>query len=141
MESNSGYKIPATALYVVVNSGLKPDFQVVDRSTPTILAQSVGMAVKTDIRLMLDRAFVAAKNSGIGFHAASIPTDFSAPSRGAFDPDYMKALFTAGHDLGKSGNAFADQPPPYPGQSAREPNSNNTDKAGEKATSTDGASK
>lgn len=117
MESNSGYKIPATALYVVVNSGLKPDFQVVDRSTPTILAQSVGMAVKTDIRLMLDRTFVAAKNSGIAYNVASIPADFSAPSRGAFDPDYMKALFTAGFDLGKSGNAFAGSPPAYPGQS------------------------
>jgi predicted acylesterase/phospholipase RssA len=117
MESTSGYKIPATALYVVVNSGLQPDFAVVDRSTPTILAQSVGMAVKTDIRLMLDRALVAAKTSGIGFNVASIPADFNAPSRGAFDPNYMNALFTTGFDLGKSGNAFANSTPPYPGQS------------------------
>jgi len=118
MESTSGYKIPATALYVVVNSGLQPDFQVVERSTPSILAQSVGMAVKNDIRLMLDRAFIAAKNSNIGFNVASIPADFNAPSRGAFDPNYMKALFQTGFDLGKGGNAFADRPPPYPGQSA-----------------------
>jgi len=134
MESNSGYKIPATALYVVVNSGLKPDFQVVERSTPTILAQSVGMAVKTDIRLMLDRAFVAAKNSGIGYNVASIPADFSAPSRGAFDPDYMKALFTAGYDLGKSGNAFAASPPAYPGQSTGTIEPKASDKATEKTT-------
>ncbi len=122
MESNSGYKIPATELYVVVNSGLQPEFQVVERSTPSILAQSVGMAVKTDIRLMLDRTFVAAKNSGIGFNAASIPESFNAPSRGAFDPDYMKALFATGYDLGKSGSAFANQPPPFPGRSAIQPN-------------------
>jgi hypothetical protein len=122
MESNSGYKIPATALYVVVNSGLQPEFQVVDRSTPSILAQSVGMAVKTDIRLMLDRTFVAAKNSGVAFNAASIPESFNAPSRGAFDPDYMKALFQTGYDLGKSGNAFANQPPPFPGRTAIQPN-------------------
>jgi predicted acylesterase/phospholipase RssA len=120
MESTSGYKIPATQLYVVVNSGLQPEFQVVERSTPSILAQSVGMAVKTDIRLMLDRTFVAAKNSGIGFNAASIPESFNAPSRGAFDPDYMKALFATGYDLGKSGNAFASQPPPFPGKSSTE---------------------
>ena len=126
MESTSGYKIPATQLYVVVNSGLQPDFQVVDRSTPSILAQSVGMAVKVDIRLMLDRVFVAAKNSGIGFYAASIPPDFSAPSRGAFDPDYMKALFATGFDLGKSGKAFADRPPPYPGGSTIQPNVSDT---------------
>ena len=116
MASNSGYKIPATQLYIVVNSGLQPDFQVVERSTPTILAQSVGMAVKVDLRLMLDRAFVAAKNSGIGFNVATIPADFNAPSRGAFDPDYMKALFKAGYDHGKSANPFADEPPPYPGR-------------------------
>jgi hypothetical protein len=135
MESTGGYKIPATALYVVVNSGLQPDFAVVDRSTPMILAQSVGMAVKTDIRLMLDRAFIAAKNSGIGFYAASIPADFSAPSRGAFDPVYMKALFETGFDLGKSGNAFADRPPPYPGQSAGELSIQ--PKTSDKTTSTD----
>ena len=34
MESNSGYKIPATQLYIVVNSSLTPDFDVVERSTP-----------------------------------------------------------------------------------------------------------
>ncbi len=136
MESNSGYKIPATQLYVVVNSGLQPDFQVVQRSTPSILAQSVGMAVKADIRLMLDRTFVAAKNSGIGFNAASIPPDFSAPSRGAFDPDYMKALFQTGFALGKSGTAFANEPPPFPGRSVIQPNTS------DKSTSTDpGASK
>jgi predicted acylesterase/phospholipase RssA len=134
MESNSGYRIPATALYVVVNSGLKPDFQVVDRSTPTILAQSVGMAVKTDIRLMLDRAFIAAKNSGIAYNVASIPPDFSAASRGAFDPAYMKALFTAGFDLGKSGNAFAGSPPPYPGQSTGAIEPKTPDKTTDKAT-------
>ncbi len=117
MESTSGYKIPASALYVVINSGLKPDFQVVERSTPAILAQSVGMAVKVDLRLMLDRAYIAAKNSGIPFNVATIPPDFNAPSRGAFDPDYMKALFRTGYELGKSAAPFASAPPPYPGQS------------------------
>ena len=34
MESTSGYRIPATQLYIVINSGLEPEFQVVERSTP-----------------------------------------------------------------------------------------------------------
>jgi predicted acylesterase/phospholipase RssA len=122
MESTSGYRIPATQLYVVVNSGLQPDFQVVERSLPSILTQAVGMAVKVDLRLMLDRAYTAAKNSGIGFNVATIPASFSAPSRGAFDPDYMKALFNVGYDQGKSANPFATAPPPYPGQAAIESN-------------------
>ena len=114
MQSTSGYKIPADALYIVVNSGLQPEFQVVERNTPTILAQTVSMAIKADIRVLLDRAYVAAKNSGIGFNVATIPPSFNAPSRGAFDPDYMKALFNVGYDQGKSATPFAGEPPAFP---------------------------
>ena len=42
MASTSGYRLPATQLYVVINSALEPDFQVVERSTPSILTQAVG---------------------------------------------------------------------------------------------------
>ena len=122
MESTSDYKIPATALYIVINSGLRPDFEVVERTTPTILSQSVSMAIKTDLRDLLDRAYVAAKHSGVGFNVATIPPGFSAPSRGAFDPNYMKALFSVGYDQGKSGSPFAAEPPPFPGSSASIPN-------------------
>jgi hypothetical protein len=121
MESSSGYRIPATQLYVVVKSGLGREFEVVDPSTPAILAQTVGTAVKADLRLMLDRTYVAAKNSGVGFNVATIPADFYAPSRGPFDPGYMKALFQAGFDQGKSDNAFAGKPPPYQSAPATDP--------------------
>ena len=114
----SNYRIPATQLYIVLNSGLERDFTVVEQATPAILAQTVGMAVKVDLRLMLDRTFVAAKNSGIGFNVASIAPNFNAPSRGPFDPNYMKALFAAGYDQGKSATPFANTPPPYPGAPA-----------------------
>jgi predicted patatin/cPLA2 family phospholipase len=114
MQSTSNYKIPADALYIVVNSGLTPEFQVVERSTPTILAQTVSMAIKADLRVLLDRAYVVAKNSGIGFNVATIPPSFNAPSRGAFDPDYMKALFNVGYDQGKGASPFAAEPPPFP---------------------------
>ena len=118
MAATADYRLPATELNIVVDSGLQPDFAVVKRSTEAILAQSVGMAVKVDTRLMLDRAYVVAKRSGIGFNVASIPPSFSAPSRGTFDPDYMKALFQTGYDLGNSATPFSTVPPPYPGSSA-----------------------
>jgi predicted acylesterase/phospholipase RssA len=117
--ATSDYKLPATGLYVFVDTGLKPNFEVVERSTASILTQSVGMAVKVDTRLMLDRAYLVAKRSGIGFNVASIPPDFSAPSRGAFDPDYMRALFQAGFERGKSATPFATEPPPYPAAPAQ----------------------
>jgi predicted acylesterase/phospholipase RssA len=114
MAATADYRLPASGLYVVVDSGLQPDFQVVERTTESILTQTVGMAVKVDTRLMLDRAYLAAKRSGVPFNVASIPVNFSAPSRGAFDPDYMRALFQVGYDQGKGSSPFASAPPPYP---------------------------
>jgi hypothetical protein len=127
----SDYKLPATALYVLVNTGLQPDFDVVKRSTASILTQSVGMAVKIDTRLMLDRAYLLAKRSGIPFNVASIPPEFSAPSRGAFDPDYMRALFQVGVEQGKSDTPCAAAPPPYPAAPAQpSQSSQHTEKTG-----------
>ncbi len=114
MAATADYRLPATALYVVADSGLQPDFQVVKRTTESILVQTVGMAVKVDTRLMLDRAYLVAKRSGVAFNVASVPPNFSAPSHGAFDPDYMRALFQVGYDQGKGATPFATAPPPYP---------------------------
>jgi hypothetical protein len=83
---------------------------------PSILTQAVGAAVKVDTRLMLDRAYDVAKRSGLGFNAATVPASFHMPSRGAFDPDYMKALFNVGFEQGKGDNPFANEPPPYSGR-------------------------
>ncbi len=118
MASNSSYQIPATRFTSWSIAGLQPDFQI-RRPHDAGDSRAVGrMAVKADMRLMLDRAYVAAKHSGIGFNVATIPPSFNAPSRGAFDPDYMKALFKVGYDHGKSANPFAGEPPPYPGPPA-----------------------
>jgi predicted acylesterase/phospholipase RssA len=118
MAATSDYRLPATALYVVINTGLQPVLQIVPRSTPSILTGTVGAAVMVDTRLMIDRAYLAAKRSGIDFNIASIPADFNAPSRGPFDPDYMTALFQLGENLGKSATPFGNAPPPYPGPPA-----------------------
>src|SRR5580700_7245663 len=72
LASTSDYRLPATRLDLVINTGLQPDFQIVTRSTPSILTGTVGAAVKIDTRLMIDRAYLAAKRSGIDFNIASI---------------------------------------------------------------------
>jgi predicted acylesterase/phospholipase RssA len=114
MASTSDYRLPATQLYIVVNTGLRRDFKVVDRFAPTILTQAIGMAVPVDTSLMIDRAYVVAKRSGVEFNVASIPASFNAPSKGPFDPEYMKALFEVGSVQGKGPIAFAATPPPPP---------------------------
>jgi hypothetical protein len=114
MATSSDYRLPATALYIVVNTGLERDFKVVDRFAPSILSQAVGAAVKIDTRLMLTLSYAVAKRSGVPFNVASIPASFAAPSRGSFDPKYMGELFQTGFEQGKSESAFSPEPPPDP---------------------------
>ena len=82
MESTSDYRVPATELYIVVNSGLERDFKVVERFAPSILTQAVGAAVKVDTRLMLDRALIVAKRSGVPFNVATIPGKLQRAEQG-----------------------------------------------------------
>src|SRR5208282_285990 len=121
MASTSDYRLPATQLYVVINTGLQLDFKVVERFAPSVLTQSVGMAVKVDTRLMLDRAYILAKRSGVEFNVATIPASFNAPSQGSFDPKYMGALFHTGYAQGQSANPFSTEPPSYPHGPALQP--------------------
>jgi predicted acylesterase/phospholipase RssA len=128
MATTSDYRLPATQLYIVVNTGLERDFKVVERFAPSILTQAVGAAVKVDTRMMLTLAYAAAKRSGVGFNVATIPTSFNAPSQGSFDPKYMGALFQTGYEQGRSATPFASEPPPYPGGPA--PQSSHAEKTG-----------
>ncbi len=114
LASTSTYRLPASALYVVINTQLKPDFQVTERSLMLIVGRAVSVGVKTLTRVMIHRAYLLAKRAAIPFNLATIPASFNAPSQGAFDTEYMKALFNAGFEQGKSATPFANEPPPAP---------------------------
>ena len=110
MRSNASARLPATDLYVIINTTLTSNFQVTERDTISILGRGVAVGVKTLTRIMIDQAYAAARRNGIGLHLATIDQKFNAPSRGAFDPDYMKALFDFGFEQGKTGLAFVNEP-------------------------------
>ena len=110
LSSTSSFRLPATDLYVVINTRLSPEFQPTDRNTISILTRAVSVGVKTLTRIMIDQAFATAKRSGAGFYLATIDPAFESPSRGAFDPDYMKALFNFGSERAKTGLAFRNEP-------------------------------
>jgi len=54
----------------------------------------------------------AAQKQGISVSVAQIDPEFEHPSRGAFDPEYMKALFDFAVEQAKKGKTFetADSP-------------------------------
>lgn len=106
----SDYRLPASELFVIINTRLTPEFQVTERSTLNIIMRGVSTIVKTLTEVMVDQAFTAARRSNVPFKLALIDPKFSMPSRGAFDTEYMKALFALGYERGKAGVAFQNEP-------------------------------
>lgn len=116
LASTATSKLPATDFYIIANMKLTPDFSLTERSTLGILSRTVNMAIKIVTRNAIDRAYATALRSGIGFHVAFVDQSFNAPARGAFDPDYMKALYEVGFAKGAGPRPFLREPPDYSNQ-------------------------
>jgi len=107
LNSSSSYKLPATELYVVVNTGLSPEFQMTERSLLGVLGRTISVGVRSMMRVGVDRAAIIAKRSGIPFHIAYpalAQTDQQA--RGVFDSEFMKGLYELGVTRGRTGTPF-----------------------------------
>jgi hypothetical protein len=111
LTSTSDARLPATDLYVIVNTKLTRDFLVTERTLVNVVGRSISVLVKSAMRAGIDRAYSAAKRNGIVFHIAYVPASFAQVSRGPFDPGYMEALFKLGYELGKNGAPFVSGPP------------------------------
>lgn len=116
LTSTATSKLPATNFYIIANMKLSSDFALTERTTLGILGRTVNMAIKFVTRNAIDRAYATAKRSGIGFNVAYVDPGFSAPARGAFDPDYMKALYDVGFARGSGPAPFSREPPEYSNQ-------------------------
>ncbi|MCF4124909.1 patatin-like phospholipase family protein [Methylobacterium sp. SyP6R] len=99
-------RVPAPAIYVVVNTSLAPDFQVAQRSMLSILGRSLSAMIKAQTAgaIAVTKAFAA--RTGTPIHIATIDQRFSQTSQAPFEQGYMRALFAHGERLGKTGTAF-----------------------------------
>jgi hypothetical protein len=83
-----------------------------------VLGRSLSLGVKRATRTAALLIAAAARRSGTDFNIAYVDQGFDVPSRGLFDPAYMKALFEAGLQQGRGAEPFrhalpesAPQPP------------------------------
>jgi hypothetical protein len=111
LASTGTAQLPTTGIYIVANMKLVPDFSLTQRDMLAITGRAVSTAIKYMTRAAIDRAYATAKRNGIAFHVSFIDQDFSAPARGAFDPDYMKALYQAAFTKGQGPAPFLSEPP------------------------------
>jgi hypothetical protein len=102
---------PGTAIYMIINNKLAPDFEVVRASTLPVASRSFSTIIKASARQTVLQTFDFARERGIKFALTFIGADFDAPYPGPFDRGYMNALFDYGYERGRSNRGWFDRPP------------------------------
>jgi predicted acylesterase/phospholipase RssA len=106
LAGNGTVHLPTSQIYVIANAKLTPEFDVTAPQTATVLGRSISVALQSALRVELLLTLAAAQKQGISVSVAQIGPDFQHASRGAFDPDYMQALYAFAVEQAKKGNAF-----------------------------------
>src|SRR6516162_5607176 len=90
-------------VYVVMNSKLAPDFEVVKASTLQIVRRSFETSVRANTRNTLLASYQFAKSRNWDFNLASIDSDYPKSDTIGFDLAYMRQLFDYGYQRGRAG--------------------------------------
>ncbi len=102
-------------IYVVMNGRLAPDFEVTPDNALSIAGRSFTTASRARSRATLSATEVFSRRNGIGFNLTYI--DDSAPSTTAsrgFDTAYMRSLYNAGYEKGRTGHFWQGSVPAAP---------------------------
>jgi len=102
----SPLRLPASQITLILNSKLMTEFEVTERSLVGVLGRSLSVGVKRATRSAAILIDAASRRGGTEFNVAYVDNAFDHPSRGMFDPEYMKALFEAGRLQGRSDDPF-----------------------------------
>ncbi|SFM01579.1 patatin-like phospholipase family protein [Methylobacterium pseudosasicola] len=102
-------------IYVVINGRLEPDFEVTKDNTLSIVERSFTTASRARSRATLTATYALARGNGMGFNLTYI--DENGPKASAakgFDTGYMRALYQAGLEKGRTGTFWQHTVPAAP---------------------------
>lgn len=100
-------------VYIIRNSILEPDYRGVKRHVLPIASRTVQSLIRTQGIGDLYEIYALCKRDGNDFNLAYIPSDFSAESQEAFDPNYMNQLFSLGYGMAIKGYTWKKAPPGF----------------------------
>jgi hypothetical protein len=97
-------------VYVVMNSKLTPDFDVVRASTLPIVTRSFETSVRANTRNTLLASYQFAKGRNWDFNMTAIDPAYPKSPTIGFDQGYMQQLFDYGYERGRKGIIWQSTP-------------------------------
>ncbi|MFO0994019.1 MAG: patatin-like phospholipase family protein [Hyphomicrobiales bacterium] len=101
------------SVYIIRNGTFAPKYKKTDASTLAIAARSIDTLILNQGIGDIYRMYAQSERDHTDFNVASIPPDFNAPNKSAFDPVYMRALYKEGYKEILAGKAWQKVPPGY----------------------------
>jgi hypothetical protein len=99
--------------YIIRNGRLFRDEAEVSRQTLSVAAHAASTMIAANGTNDAFRIYLTTKRDGVGYNLAYIGDDFTEPYVGPFDRDYMRKLFSYGHELGRAGKHWHNAPPGF----------------------------
>ncbi|MEQ8825631.1 MAG: patatin-like phospholipase family protein [Filomicrobium sp.] len=101
---------PRRKVYIVSNMKIGAEQEVVEPKTLEIAGRSISTLIKMQSRANVYRIYRMAKDDGVDFNYISVPLNFDLKAEEFFDPEYQRALYDVGYQLGKKGNGWKKGP-------------------------------
>jgi predicted patatin/cPLA2 family phospholipase len=103
-----------TALYVIRNGKLKPEYKASVQTVAGLATRSIATLVKYQALSNIAAISELARRLKARFAFVAVPESFDEKPRSEFDPVYMQALFRLGYEHGRKGDSWQTQPPLSP---------------------------
>lgn len=103
---------PIRKLYLIKNGKLNPENTVVEAKTLSIASRAIATLIKSQHWGELYRIWRLAKDAKADFNLIAVPASFNKEARGIVDPEYQRAMWETGFEMGKAGQASWMKEPP-----------------------------
>ena len=100
-----------TRIWIIRNGRLRPQRQMTERRTFSILASAVATMTQSSGSYDVTRIWLRARAAGIPLNLSFVSDDFAEPYVKPFDSQYMRALFAYGQSRMRAGTAWVSAPP------------------------------
>lgn len=102
---------PIRKLYLVKNGKLNPETKVVEAKTLTIASRAISTLIKSQQWGEIYRIWRLARDDKADFNLIAVPASFNREAKEIVDPEYQKAMWETGFEMGSSGIPWMKQPP------------------------------
>ena len=101
---------PIRQIYIVSNMKVGSEQKVVQSQTLPIATRAISTLIKSQSRGEVYRIYRMAQDADADFNYIAVPENFDGKADEFFDPQYQRALYDVGYQLGRDGDGWLKHP-------------------------------